>query len=111
DDGEGRRLVGRRGDAGGDAVGGGDDEAAPLHGARQALAQRRIVIDEQQAALIVGQAVERGGSADDGSSRLQADVFVHFIPSLSSPVCRPRLRAWFVSIQLRSVRRHPRCWR
>jgi hypothetical protein len=44
DDGEGRRPPGRRRHPLGDAVGGGDDKAAPLHRPRQALAQRRVVI-------------------------------------------------------------------
>ena len=44
DDGEGRRPGRCRRHPLGNAVGGGDDKAAPLHRPRQTLAQRRLVI-------------------------------------------------------------------
>jgi hypothetical protein len=47
------------GNAGGDAVGGGNDEAAPLHGARQTLTQGSVVVDDQEAAITVGERRER----------------------------------------------------
>ena len=51
DNGESRQLIGRRGDPGGDAVGGRHDKAASLHCAREPLAQRCVVVNDQQRAF------------------------------------------------------------
>ena len=78
DDREGRRMRGRGGDPGGDPVGGRDDKPAPLHRTRQALAQRRIVIDDQQRALGFGQPAQRGrGPASEAVGRGGSIARVH----------------------------------
>src|SRR6185437_13852264 len=55
-----RPLAGEPGPRG-DAVGGLDDEAATLHRAGQPLAERLVIIDDQQRALALGLAGERRG--------------------------------------------------
>jgi hypothetical protein len=54
DDRESRRMRARRGDPEANLVGGRDDKP-PLHRPRETLAQGRVVIDDQQCALGLGQ--------------------------------------------------------
>jgi hypothetical protein len=68
DDGEGRRPLGRRRHPARHAVGGGNDEAATFHGARQPLAQRRIVVNDQQRPVGLGQPDQRGRNPVDGGA-------------------------------------------
>jgi hypothetical protein len=55
DDGESRRLLGRRGDPAGDTIRGGHEKAPPLHRPGEPLAQRCVVVDDQQGAFGFGQ--------------------------------------------------------
>ncbi len=58
DDGESRRLIRRCGDPVGDAVGSGYDKAAPLHRPGEPLAQRRVVVDDQQRTFGFGKVLQ-----------------------------------------------------
>ena len=93
DDREGGRRVRRRGDAGGDAVGRLDDEAAPLHGAGQALAQRRVVIDDEERALGLGQALQRGRGLRRALVAVLVSSSFRLIASASCVLARARSAA------------------
>src|SRR5262249_19549319 len=86
----------RGGGAGGGASGGADDEAALLHGARQALAERRVVVDDEQASVGLSQPL-RGDRAACRAARVRGGV-AHAVVSLlalspASPA-RSRGTAW-----------------